>query len=188
MKMSCFLVGMLVFGIFNSVSALGDDENRSKYIIEHSGIFNGQDFLTLSEYTNNMAKIAGYKDIKRAKHDFEKFDKNVDGLVEFQEMVDALEDESVKIKLFMSIDKNQNGFLDLTEIQNSVLGTSGNLVTGRITEESLEKLLRQNQFDVDFLGQDNQMGLKEWFRFLQVTKSCSTAFSTSVEIKLKPKV
>ena len=54
--------------------------------------------------------------------------------------------------------------------------------------ESLEKLLRQNQFDVDFLGQDNQMGLKEWFRFLQVTKSCSTAFSTSVEIKLKPKV
>ena len=59
--MSSFLVGMLVFGIFNSVSALGDGENRSKYIIEHSGIFNGQDFLTLSEYTNNMAKWAGYK-------------------------------------------------------------------------------------------------------------------------------
>ena len=59
--MSSFLVVMLVFGIFNSVSALGNDENRSKNIIEHSGIFNGQDFLTLSEYTNNMAKIAGYK-------------------------------------------------------------------------------------------------------------------------------
>ena len=103
-------------------------------------------------------------------------------------MVDALSDESDKMQHFMSVDKNQNGFLDLTEIQNSVLGTSGNLVTGRITEESLEKLLRQNQFDVDFLGQDNQMGLKEWFMFLQVTKSCSTAFSTSVEIKLKPKV
>ena len=155
--MSSFLVVMLVFGIFNSVSALGNDENRSKNIIEHSGIFNGQDFLTLSEYTNNMAKIAGYKDVNRAKHDFKKFDKNVDGLVEFQEMVDALSDESVKIKLFMSVDKNQNGFLDLTEIQNSVLGKSGNFVTGRIAEESLENLLRQNQFDMDFLGQGNQM-------------------------------
>ena len=72
-------------------------------------------------------------------------------------MVDALSDESVKIKLFMSVDKNQNGFLDLTEIQNSVLGKSGNFVTGRIAEESLENLLRQNQFDMDFLGQGNQM-------------------------------
>ena len=186
--MGSFLVVMLVFGIFNSVSAIGNDENRSKKIVEHSGVFNDQDFLTLSEYTQNMERYAGYKDVKRAKHDFEKFDKNVDGLVEFQEMVDALSDESDKIQHFMSVDKNQNGFLDLTEIQNSVLGKSGNLVTGRITEESLENLLRQNQFDMDFLGQDNQMDLKEWFRFLQVTKSCSTAFSTSVEIKLKPKL
>ena len=92
--MSSFLVVMLVFGIFNSVSALGRDETRSKNIIEHSGIFNGQDFLTLSEYTDNMAKWAGYKDIDRAKHDFEKFDKNVDGLVEVQEMVDALQGQS----------------------------------------------------------------------------------------------
>ena len=100
-------------------------------------------------------------------------------------MVDALADESDKMQHFMSVDKNQNGFLDLTEITNYM---SRKMESGKITEESLENTLRQNQFDVDFLGQDNQMGLKEWFRFLQVTKSCSTAFSTSVEIKLKPKV
>ena len=50
---------MLVFGTFNSVSAFGNE--RYEKIIEHSGIFNGQDFLTLSEYTDNMAKWAGYK-------------------------------------------------------------------------------------------------------------------------------
>ena len=100
-------------------------------------------------------------------------------------MVDALSDENDKIRHFMSVDKNQNGFLDLTEITNYL---SRKMESGKITEESLENVLRQNQFDVDFLGQDNQMDLKEWFRFLQVTKSCSTAFSTSVEIKLRPKV
>ena len=155
--MSSFLVVMLVFGIFNSVSALGNDENRSKKIVEHSGIFNDQDFLTLSEYTQNMERYAGYKDVKRAKHDFEKFDKNVDGLVEFQEMVDALSDESDKIQHFMSVDKNQNGFLDLTEITSYM---SRKMESGKITEESLENTLRQNQFDVDFLGQDNQMDFK----------------------------
>ena len=100
-------------------------------------------------------------------------------------MVAALSDENDKMQHFMSVDKNQNGLLDLTEITSYM---SRKLESGKITEESLENTLRQNQFDVDFLGQDNQMGLKEWFRFLQVTKSCSTAFSTSVEIKLKPKV
>merc|ERR1711971_622175 len=69
-----------------------------------------------------MAKRAGYKDIDRAKHDFEKFDKNVDGLVEVQEMVDALQDESDKMQHFISADKNQNGFLDLTEISSYILG------------------------------------------------------------------
>ena len=96
--MSSFLVVMLVFGIFNSVSALSNDQYEK--IIEHSGIFNGQDFLTLSEYTDNMAKWAGYKDIDRAKHDFEKFDKNVDGLVEVQEMVDALQGQSWQTVFF----------------------------------------------------------------------------------------
>ena len=57
--MSSILVAMLVFGTFNSVSAFGNE--RYEKIIEHSGIFNGQDFLTLSEYTDNMAKWAGYK-------------------------------------------------------------------------------------------------------------------------------
>ena len=174
--MSSFLVVMLVFAIFNSVSALGNDGNRYKNIIEHSGIFNGQEFLTLSEYTNNMAKIAGYKDIDRAKHDFEKFDKNVDGLVEFQEMVDALSDESDKIQHFMLVDKNQNGFLDLTEISSYM---SRKLESGKITEESLENVLRHNQFDVDFLGQDNQMDFKEWRRFFWLTEAkCSKAVQT----------
>ena len=57
--MLVFAIFNLVFAIFNLVSAL--DNNRYKKIIEHSGIFNGQDFLTLSEYTDNMAKWAGYK-------------------------------------------------------------------------------------------------------------------------------
>ena len=63
---------------------------------------------------------------------------------------------------FISADKNQNGFLDLTEISSYM---SRKLESGKITEKSLESLLRQNQFDVDFLGQDNQMDFKEYLRW-----------------------
>ena len=89
----------------------------------------------------------------------------------------------------MSVDKNQNGFLDLTEITNYM---SRKMESGKITEESLENTLRQNQFDVDFLGQDNQMDFKEWRRFFWLTEAkCSTAVptkSTSVVIEMLQKL
>ena len=83
-------------------------------------------------------------------------------------MVDALSDESDKIQHFMSVDKNQNGFLDLTEITSYM---SRKMESGKITEEALENVLRQNQFDVDFLGQDNQMDFKEWRKFFWLTEA-----------------
>ena len=69
---------------------------------------------------------------------------------------------------------------------------SRKLESGKITEESLESLLRQNQFDVDFLGQDNQMDFKEWRRFFWLTEEkCSKAVptkSTSVVIEMLQKL
>ena len=104
-------------------------------------------------------------------------------------MVDALSDENDKIQHFMSVDKNQNGFLDLTEISSYM---NRKLESGKITEESLESLLRQNQFDVDFLGQDNQMDFKEWRRFFWLTEAkCSKAVPTkptSVVIEMLQKL
>ena len=170
--MSSFMGLVLVLVFFNAVSGLSIGNRRYENILKLGAIFNGKDSLTFTEYNKNLETAAGYKlypdDINGAKIEFEKVDKNGDGLLKFQEMLDSKSDDSGKLLYFELADKDNDGLLDLTEIKSFTLGLFGNslsdLEVSRITEESLEYLLRHG-VGVDFLGQDNQMDFKEYLRW-----------------------
>ena len=176
--MSSFMGLVLVLVFFNVVSGLSIGNRRYENILKLGAIFNGKDSLTFSEYTQNLETAAGYKlypdDINGAKIEFEKVDKNGDGLLKFQEMLDSKSDDSGKLLFFELADKDNDRLLDLTEIKSFTLGLMGNslsdLEVSRITEESLGYLMRHG-VGVDFLGQDNQMDFKEYLRWDNAAQS-----------------
>ena len=135
--------------------------------MKYGGIFNGQDFITLFEFIKNIETVAGYKlnpnQIKGAQMDFERNDKNANGLLDVQEMIDQNLDKSEHIRMFELFDKNQDGFLNISEIRSFTLGLLGNsldYLKTVITEDFLERELRNK-----YLGPDNQMDLEEYLRF-----------------------
>ena len=107
--MSSFIGLVLVLVFFNAVSGLSIGNRRYENILKLSAIFNGKDSLTFSEYIQNLETAAGYKlypdDINGAKIEFEKVDKNGDGLLKFQEMLDSKSDDSGKLLYFELADK-----------------------------------------------------------------------------------
>ena len=107
--MSSFMGLVLVLVFFNAVSGLSIGNRRYENILKLGAIFNGKDSLTFSEYIQNLETAAGYKlypdDINGAKIEFEKVDKNGDGLLKFQEMLDSKSDDSGKLLYFELADK-----------------------------------------------------------------------------------
>jgi len=200
------LVVLLAFSSFNGVSprviqgnieSLGVIGYHNENIIKQGEIFNGKDSLTLSEYTQSLEKVVGRKsnsdDVDKAKKDFEKMDKNGNGFLELQEMVDAMIEvrafEYDQLHNFKLVDRNSDGFLDLTEIRQFPLRIIGiplrdleHLLKDRypylerpvesvdptkineFTEEEIENRLRHGH-GVDLLGLDNQMDYKEYLRW-----------------------
>ena len=66
--------------------------SECKYAMKHGGIFHGKDSITLFEFIKNIETVAGYRlrpnQIEGFKMDFERDDKNGNGLLDLQEMVD----------------------------------------------------------------------------------------------------
>ena len=169
MKIHLFL-GLIATAsiIFNKVSAQSPiNKSECKYAMKHGGIFNGQDYITLFEFIKNIETVAGDKlnanQIKAAKMDFERDDKNANGLLDVQEMIDQKLDKPEHLRMFELFDKNQDGFLNISEIRSFTLGLLGNsldYLKTVITENFLERELRNK-----YLGPDNQMDFEEYFKW-----------------------
>ena len=169
MKIHLFfgLIAMALI-IFNKVSAQPlTMKSECKYAMKHGGIFNGKDSITLFEFIKNIEAVAGYRlrpnQIEGLKMDFERDDKNDNGLLDVQEMIDQKLDKSEHLRMFELFDKNQDGFLNISEIRTFTLGLLGNsldYLKTVITENFLERELRNK-----YLGPDNQMDLEEYLRF-----------------------
>ena len=92
MKIHLFLgLIAMVSIIFNKVSAQSPiNKSECKYAMKHGEIFNGKDSITLFEFIKNIETVAGYKlnpnQIKWAQMDFERDDKNGNGLLDMEEM------------------------------------------------------------------------------------------------------
>ena len=99
MKIHSFLGLVATASIcFNKVSARSPIINAEFYAMKQGEIFNGKDSIKVSEYIQNLETVAGFKlnpnQIKGAKMDFEIVDKNGNGLLEVQEMIDQKLDTS----------------------------------------------------------------------------------------------
>ena len=164
----CLGLIAMVSIIFNKVSAQPPIiKSECKYAMKHGGMFNGKDSITLFEFTKNIETVAGYKlnpnQIKGAKMDFERDDKNGNGLLDVQEMIDQKLDKSENLRMFELFDKNQDGFLNISEIRSFTLGLMGkslDYLKNVITENFLETELKNK-----YLGPDNQMNLEEYLMF-----------------------
>ena len=98
--------------------------------------------------------------------DFERDDKNGNGLLDLQEMIDQKLDKSEHLRMFELCDINQDGFLNISEIRSFTLGLLGNYLGNSqdylktvITENALERQLRK------YLGPDNQMDFEEYLKW-----------------------
>ena len=163
--------------IFNKVSAQPlTMKSECKYVLKHGGIFNGKDSLTLFEFIKNVETVAGYRlrpnQIEGLKMDFERDDKNGNGLLDLQEMIDQKLDKSEHLRSFELYDTNQDGFLNISEIRSFTLGVMGNYLGNSkaymktvITEIGLERQLRK------YLGPDNQMDFKEYLKWEVASKA-----------------
>ena len=163
--------------IFNKVSAQPlTMKSECKYVLKHGGIFNGKDSITLFEFIKNMKTVVGYRlrpnQIKGLKMYFERDDKNGNGLFDLQEMVDQKLDKSEHLRMFELFDKNQDGFLQISEIRSFTLGFLGNYLGNSqdymktvITENALEGQLRK------YLGPDNQMDFEEYLKWEAASKA-----------------
>ena len=157
--------------IFKKVSAQSPIiKSECKYAMKHGGIFNGKDSITLFEFIKNIEAVAGYRlrpnQIEGFKMDFERDDKNGNGLLDLQEMIDQKLDKSEHLRMFELCDINQDGFLNISEIRSFTLGVMGNSLGNSkdymktvITESVLEGKLRK------YLGTDNQMDFEEYLKW-----------------------
>ena len=133
--------------IFNKVSAQPlIIRSECKYAMKHSGIFNGKDSITLFEFIENIETVlekyyskyswlfsksitietvAGNRlrpnQIEGLKMDFERDDKNGDGLLDLQEMINQKLDKSEYLRMFELFDINQDGFLQISEMWSFTL-------------------------------------------------------------------
>ena len=141
-------------------------KSECKYVMKHGGIFTGKDSLTLFEFIKNIETVAGYRlrpnQIEGLKMDFERDDKNANGLLNLQEMIEQKLDKSEHLRMFELQDINQDGFLQISEIRSFTLGFMGNLpdyMKTAITENALERQLRE------YLGPDNQMDFEGYLKW-----------------------
>ena len=152
---------VLAFAIFNMAAGeIGDDD---------------KDFLTLPKFTQILEASVGKKlspeEIKRlVKIVSEMIDKNGDGLLQFQEMVQLKTQRSPHLITFRLFDKNENGFLDMKEMRSF----PGWKWLSKMTEDSFKNVLRHD-LGVDFLGLDDQMDFEEYLRW-QTIANPSTIF------------
>merc|ERR1712051_18938 len=141
----------LAFTIFNMAAGeIGEDDKN---------------FLTLSKFTQILEASVWEKlspdEIKRAvKVVSEMIDKNGDGLLQFQEMVQLKTKRSVYLITFRLFDKNENGFLDMRELRSF----PGWKWLSKMTEDSFKNVLKHD-LGVDLLGLDDQMDFEEYLRW-----------------------
>ena len=150
----------LAFTIFNMAAGeIGEDDKN---------------FLTLSKFTQILEASVGEKlspdEIKRAvKVVSEMIDKNGDGLLQFQEMVQLKTKRSVYLITFRLFDKNENEFLDMRELRSF----PGWKWLSKMTEDSFKNVLRHD-LGVDLLGLDDQMDFEEYLRWQTIANPITT--------------
>ena len=150
----------LAFAIFNMAAGqIGEDDKN---------------FLTLSEFTQILEASLGEKlspeEIQRAvKIVSEMIDKNGDGLLQYQEMVQLKTKRTVYLITFRLFDKNENGFLDMRELRSF----PGWKWLSKMTEDSFKNVLRHD-FGVDLLGLDDQMDFEEYLRWQTIANPITT--------------
>ena len=150
----------LAFAIFNMAAGeIGEDDKN---------------FLTLSKFTQILEASLGTKlspeEIKRVvKIVTEMIDKNGDGLLQFQEMVQLKTKRSVYLITFRLFDKNENGFLDMRELRSF----PGWKWLSKMTEDSFKNVLRHD-LGVDLLGLDDQMDFEEYLRWQTIANPITT--------------
>ena len=98
---------------FDKVSAQPQiDNSEYKYAMKRGEIFNGKDSITFYEYIRNLERVEGHKlnpnEIEWVKIDFEITDKNGDGLLDVQEVIDQKLDNYDYLKI-----ANKGSFLVL---------------------------------------------------------------------------
>ena len=151
---------VLAFAIFNMAAGeIGEDD---------------ENFLTLSEFTQILEASFGYKlspeeIIRVVKIVSEMIDKNGDGLLQFQEMVQLKTKRSVYVITFRLFDKNENGFLDMRELRSF----PGWKWLSKMTEDSFKNVLRHD-LGVDLLGLDDQMDFEEYLRWQTIANPNTT--------------
>ena len=186
----CPKVSEDIHAFFNSVGKVVGNLNEDReYIQKNGSLFKGKDSLTPSEYFQKSRDrtSAGY-DLRKA--GFEKLDKNANGLHEYQEMWDFKSEESDKFYYFFLADKDQNDFLDLTEIKSFALvfgcNALGDWKRSKFTEESLKNILRHDVVE-DYLGlnvQDNQLDAEEYLRWAMGLSALHSRLSNEREVTL----
>ena len=150
----------LAFTIFNMAAGeIGEDDKN---------------FLTLSKFTQILEASVGEKlspdEIKRVvKIVTEMIDKNGDGLLQFQEMVQLNTKRSVYLITFRLFDKNENEFLDMRELRSF----PGWKWLSKMTEDSFKNVLRHD-LGVDLLGLDDQMDFEEYLRWQTIANPNTT--------------
>ena len=186
----CPKVSEDIHTFFNSVGKVVGNRNEDrKYLQKNGSLFKGKDSLTLSEYTHKSRdKTAAEYELSKA--GFEKMDKNDNELLEYQEMWDFYSEESDKFYYFFLADRDDNGFLDLTEIKSffSVFGCNalGDWKRSKFTEESLKNILRHDVVE-DYLGlnvQDNQLDAEEYLRWAMGLPALHSHLSNEREVTL----
>ena len=132
-----FIIGMMKIHLFFGLIAMASIifkkvaaqpliiKSECKYAMKHGGIFKGKDSITLFEFIKNIEAAAGYRlrpnQIEGFKMDFEKDDKNGDGLLDLQEMINQKLDKSEHLRMFELFDINQDGFLHIFETSRFTL-------------------------------------------------------------------
>ena len=171
-----FVFGLIImtFAIFNTTSARPPTfKLECEHTMKQGRLFNGKESIKLTEYAKNIEKAVGYKlnqnQIKGLTMEIEKDDTNKNGRLELKEMIDLKLEKSYLLKMFEIVDKNQDGFFDLSEIRSFTLGIVGNSLNPwqrtLITENAMENQLK------DFLGSDNQMDFEEYVNWQTKSKA-----------------
>ena len=150
----------LAFTIFNMAAGeIGEDDKN---------------FLTLSKFTQILEASVGTKlspeEIKRVvKIVTGMIDKNGDGLLQYQEMVQLKTKRSVYLITFRLFDKNENGSLDMRELRSF----PGWKWLSKMTEDSFKNVLKHD-LGVDLLGLDDQMDFEEFLRWQTIANPNTT--------------
>ena len=164
----------MIFAFFYTISASPSNfKLECQHILKEGRLFNGKESVKFTEFAKNMEKAVGYKlnqnQITGQTKEIEKADTNENGRLELQEMIDLKLEKSYLLKMFEIVDKNQDGFYDLSEIRAFTLGIVGNSLNPWqrtiITENSMENQLK------DFLGPDNQMDFEEYVNWQTKSKA-----------------